>query len=357
MSNTSAILAAVQKNDPVICVVFNDADGNILYRNPGFIQFFDKMAQSKAIREISALIHQDDYTYVKQSYERNKTGEQQSYIEFRLVFEHQIFFLRMNLRFDDIDGTSVAIAYLEDRSVEKKHIDYLQEFANKKNAALSILSHDLAGPLGVIQMMSDMLISHKDLESNLQIEKMLNLISRSSKKGIAMIQDLIKKEFLESIGVEMVRSRVNLVDRMNQLFEEYKSGEQMLNIDFTFEVESDEIYAEVDESKFIQVINNLVSNSLKFTPDGGRITVRITENEQILTISVSDTGIGIPKQFHADLFKKFNPAGRSGLKGEPSVGLGMSTIKTILDWHQAEIWFESEEGKGTTFYISLAHTE
>ena len=357
MSNSVSVLTAVVENNPAICMVFNETNGTIVYRNPAFRQFFRKMDNAKGIQELKMLIHPDDYSYVKQNYDRIKSGGQESYIEFRIEIAQQALFVRMNLAFETIDGTKVAIAYLEDRSIEKKHGDYLQEFANKKNAALSILSHDLAGPLGVIQMMSDMLISRKQLEGSLQIEKMLNLISRSSKKGIAMIQDLIKKEFLESVGIEMVRSRVNLVEKLNQLFEEYKSGELMMNIHFSFEVEREEIYAEVDESKFIQVINNLVSNSLKFTPDGGRITVSIATNEQNLTIAVSDTGIGIPEEFHENLFKKFNPAGRSGLRGEPSVGLGMATIKTILDWHQANIRFESVEGEGTTFYISLQHSD
>ncbi|WP_316799526.1 ATP-binding protein [Pedobacter frigidisoli] len=357
MSNSVSVLTAVVENNPAICVVFNETDGNFVYRNTAFRQFFRQLENATGIQELKPLIHPDDYSYVKQNYNLIKSGEQESDIEFRFEIAQQTLFVRMNLAFETIDGSKVAIAYIEDRTIEKKHFDYLQEFANKKNAALSILSHDLAGPLGVIQMMSDMLISRKQLEESLQMEKMLNLISRSSKKGIAMIQDLIRKEFLESVGVEIVRCRVNLVEKLNQLFEEYKTGEMMMNIHFSFEVESEEIYANVDESKFIQVINNLVSNSLKFTPDGGRITVGMETSGKMLIISVSDTGIGIPRQFHENLFKKFNPAGRSGLKGEPSVGLGMSTIKTILDWHQAEISFHSVEGEGTTFYISLQHSD
>ncbi len=107
----------------------------------------------------------------------------------------------------------------------------------------------------------------------------------------------------------------------------------------------------------MQVINNLISNALKFTPDGGSITISISEKDGIILISVADTGVGIPQKFHATLFDKFPESRRTGLKGEPSVGLGMSIIKTIVEWHHGEIWFESEENKGSTFYIRLPATD
>jgi two-component system sensor histidine kinase VicK len=125
----------------------------------------------------------------------------------------------------------------------------------------------------------------------------------------------------------------------------------------TFELFSSDpsIYVEIDEVKFIQVITNLISNAIKFTQDDGRITVRVEDKEDsgTLLITVEDNGIGIPKKYHASLFDKFTKARRPGLRHEPSVGLGMSIIKTIVEWHKGRIWFESEENKGTTFYIEI----
>jgi len=100
-------------------------------------------------------------------------------------------------------------------------------------------------------------------------------------------------------------------------------------------------------------INNLISNALKFTPDGGNIDLFVKENKEDIIISITDNGIGIPAKYHTTLFDKFSKARRPGLKGEPSTGLGMSIIKTIIEWHGGQIWFDSEENKGTTFYIRL----
>ncbi len=102
------------------------------------------------------------------------------------------------------------------------------------------------------------------------------------------------------------------------------------------------------------VINNLLSNSLKFTPYDGKIEVSITEpNEKEILIKVKDDGIGIPSDLQPFLFDKFTKARRKGIHGEPTTGLGMSIIKTIVEWHNGRIWFESSEGIGTTFYIEI----
>jgi len=103
----------------------------------------------------------------------------------------------------------------------------------------------------------------------------------------------------------------------------------------------------------VLAINNLVSNAIKFTKDDGIIDISIKEDHHTVLISVSDIGIGIPQEHHNSLFDKFTPAGRTGLHGEVSNGLGMSIIKTIIEWHHGQIWFKSEENVGTTFYISL----
>lgn len=122
---------------------------------------------------------------------------------------------------------------------------------------------------------------------------------------------------------------------------------------FSFVTSCDKVYVSLDDTKFMQVVNNLISNAIKFTPDGGKITLALEEQDESLLVRVEDTGVGIPQKYHATLFDKFTNARRPGIKGEPSVGLGMSIIKTIVEWHQGKIWFESEENKGTRFFVQI----
>jgi two-component system sensor histidine kinase VicK len=103
----------------------------------------------------------------------------------------------------------------------------------------------------------------------------------------------------------------------------------------------------------MQVINNLISNAIKFTPDGGRIELAVAQEPGRVLISVADDGIGIPEALQPVLFERFTPARRSGLRGEKTTGLGMSIIKTIVGLHEGRIICQSTENEGSTFTIEL----
>jgi len=108
-----------------------------------------------------------------------------------------------------------------------------------------------------------------------------------------------------------------------------------------------------DSVKFFQIIHNLVSNAIKFTPDGGEIDIVVDEKETSFVFCVRDNGIGIPVALHTSLFEKRTTAGRNGLNNEMSTGLGLSIVKNLVELIGGNLWFESEENKGASFYIEL----
>ena len=168
-----------------------------------------------------------------------------------------------------------------------------------------------------------------------------------------LIRDFIKQEFLETSQVSLVKVRVDLIERLRSIIEQYQHSQLNMAKTFHLESTSEKIFIAIDADKFFQVINNLISNSIKFTHDDGVISLRVEEKKKTILITVQDNGIGIPKKYHDGLFDKFTKARRPGIRGEESVGLGMSIIKTIVEWHTGKIWFESEENKGTTFYVEI----
>ncbi len=198
-----------------------------------------------------------------------------------------------------------------------------------------------------------MLDEYPEVAENENLKRLTSLINSSSKRGVTLIQELINAEFLQSSEASIVKYRVDLVGNKNIMIGQYNQSPQAGLHRFSFVTELESLFVIIDVSKFMQVLNNLVSNALKFTPDDGTITISLEEQGPNVLIKVQDTGIGIPEEMQPHLFDKFTMARRKGLKGEPTVGLGMSIIKTIIGWHNGEIWFESEEGKGTTFYISI----
>jgi signal transduction histidine kinase len=113
-----------------------------------------------------------------------------------------------------------------------------------------------------------------------------------------------------------------------------------------------------DEDKLKQVITNLVSNALKFTPEGGSITLAAQEDAEKLTISVIDTGIGIPKEFVGQIFERFKQVPGTRQTGGPKgTGLGLAIAKGVVEAHGGKIWVESEAGKGSRFRFTLPKTD
>ncbi|GGK80973.1 ATP-binding protein [Rufibacter glacialis] len=252
------------------------------------------------------------------------------------------------------DGQRLLVGHVEDVTTQRKYNDHLKKFSNKKNSVLNILAHDLAGPLGMIHNLSGLLTDQLKALEEEESQKTIALIERISKHGSTILRDFMNHEFLESSQTDLVTRRVNVTEKVREALEEYLGEKgRLMDVRFEFQYSHEEIFVDLDDLKFLQVITNLISNSLKFTPPGGVITISLEKEETTFLVKVADTGVGIPKEFHEHLFEKFTKARRPGLKGEQSVGLGMSIVKTIVDWHKGDIWLESEENKGTTFFLRL----
>jgi two-component system sensor histidine kinase VicK len=228
------------------------------------------------------------------------------------------------------------------------------KFGAKKNSVLEILSHDLAGPLSILQSLAGVLASKVKPYENQEVNQMIELMIDSCKRNVKLIREFVANEFLESSEVVLKKQRINIVERFKQVIEEYKNAENAIAKTFLFHYSNEPIFVDIDDVKFMQIINNLVSNAIKFTPDDGEISLRIEEKDNTVLFVVADNGIGIPADLQPVLFDKFSKARRTGLRGEESTGLGMSIIKNLVNWHGGKIWFESEENKGSTFYIELS---
>lgn len=147
--------------------------------------------------------------------------------------------------------------------------------------------------------------------------------------------------------------RTNIVTALRETIEQYRLAEETMKRTFNFSASSDIILLDIDEAKLLQAVNNLISNALKFTQENGTIDISLKEEEKTILLTIADDGIGIPKKHHGILFERFTSARRPGLRGEASNGLGVTITKTIIEWHHGEIWFESQENVGTTFYIRI----
>jgi len=217
-----------------------------------------------------------------------------------------------------------------------------------KNQVLGTVAHDLRNPIAAVESLA-MIMEMEDIDEDTQDN--LTLIRESCVKARTIIDDLLDAARLENPPTfETTRTEVNkcLLDIVTG-WKIQQGGKN--NIVFTSDVK--EAYAQINQEKFPRVIDNLISNALKFSEETDIVEVNLKLDKNRLIISVTDKGLGIPKDMLPTLFERFSGAGRTGLRGEQSTGIGLSIAKDIIESHQGKISVQSEECKGSTFTILL----
>jgi two-component system sensor histidine kinase VicK len=347
-----SLLLLTQRSDQLY-FSYHLANNHFVYLNPAFEDFFDITDTTPTVPLLLAMVHPEDQEYVISKFTACLEGKIAEDLECRIVRGQEQRYLRVFPYLITEGGEQLLMGYAEDITDFKSQLNVVSKHNAKKNSILSILLHDLAGPIGFIQNLTDLLGREAATWESTRANEYIDRVNQISKNSVKLIRDFMDHEFLESAGVILIRKRVNLIEKIRIQTDDYLRNQHELKKQISITSNQTEIFANIDEDKFLQVINNLMSNALKFTADGGKITVSMEEHEHVILVTVADDGIGIPQKFHATLFEKFSDARRTGLNGEPSTGLGMSIIKTIVEWHEGKIWFESEENKGTTFFIEL----
>jgi two-component system sensor histidine kinase VicK len=323
--------------------------GRFTYLDSELIELL-KINTDSPIDAILSMVYEDDIVDLEQQLEHLLNGSFKGNAEFRVKVEGTGRWLRLTPYLVQLADDKIIAGNIVDFTAEVNNLYSIQKFANKKNSILTMLSHDLRGPLEIARMIARSFSAHSaDTTTISRSKNLLKIIQQASD----LINDLIQREVDETIKVDLVKSRIDIATKLKEYTDELRSSEDALQRVIRYSASAENIYIYLDEAKFVQIINNLVSNALKFTRDGDTISLSVQDQGDNVLFVFSDTGVGIPEKFHATLFEKFTPARRKGLQGEPSIGIGMSIVKTLLDWHQGTIRVESKENEGTTFYFEV----
>lgn len=254
----------------------------------------------------------------------------------------------------------VRLKQLQNKLEEK--IDELQEreqrlnvLNKRKDELMRILSHDIRNPvtgiIGVAQLLSQ---SSDSIPADEQ-QNMYNSIEESGRKIQQLVVDLLNKDKAKQNISDLSTEKVNLKYLIKDVIELHQPSALIKNISFNFNI-SQSVEMKLDRQKMDQVLGNLVSNALKFTPEGGTISINLHERtaEDEVDILVSDTGVGIPqKEIEKLLGTNGKKTVRSGTRGEKGSGIGLDIIKQFTELHGGKVLIESNEGDGTTFIIRL----
>lgn len=228
----------------------------------------------------------------------------------------------------------------------------LQEVSQAKSAFLANMSHELRTPLNSIIGFSEILLEKTFGEMNEKQTKYANNIYTSGKHLLTLINDILDLSKVEAGKIELKIEEFSLQEILTECQTLVKSLAGKKNIWLEVKIEGISTI-KADPVRFKQIMYNLFSNAIKFTPDKGRVDVTAKPVDEMVQITVQDTGIGIAKEHYEKVFDEFQQIDSSYSKQYQGTGLGLPLTRKLVELHGGKIWLESEPGKGSTFTFTI----
>ncbi len=225
----------------------------------------------------------------------------------------------------------------------------LAELDRHKTNFISIASHELRTPLMIVQGYAGFLRHHATEETSADVDMVL----RGARKLQTIIDQMTNLNYLESGKLELDPDRVVLQDVISVVCIDWRPIMATKQQTFSVEMPDQPIQVQVDRNKIALVLNNLLDNASRFTPEGGSISVSLTPYTGKIAVVVSDTGVGIPKDELNNIFDRFYQVEDHLTRHHGGMGLGLSIARAVVEQHGGHIWAESAEGQGSRFIFTL----
>ena len=259
----------------------------------------------------------------------------------------QVFKMQLKILKENITERTKTLELIKEQNKKILEADKI------KNEFLANMSHELRTPLNAIIGFSEALNLKIFGELNEKQSEYIGDINSSGVHLLGMINDLLDLSKIESGKMQMSKEIFNVKSAIKEALNIVSPLliQKKQNIKFECKDESFEICA--DRRKFHQILYNLISNAIKFTPENGAIEIKATKDGKFLKVSVKDNGIGIPPAFHEKIFAKFQQVDNSYSSKQGSTGLGLTITKELVSLHGGKIILESKLNKGSTFIFTI----
>ncbi len=224
----------------------------------------------------------------------------------------------------------------------QKTLNALEQSQQNNTRMMRVVAHDLHNPVAAMVSLIDLL---RDGEYDDEQKEMFEMLAISGNNALKLIGDILHAK----PAMDMERLELDELVSYSTGLMQYRANEKKQ----TLILKVVPVIVMADREKIWRVINNLIVNAIKFSHTGKKIEIVLQKKDGHAILSVKDEGVGMSPILSGEIFQHFALGGRIGTSGEESFGLGLSISKQIIDAHGGKIWFESEVGKGTTFYVEL----
>lgn len=314
-------------------------------------------------------LHPDDTERVINSLQQAQNSDQEYNIEYRVIYsDGSVQWLKVSGKtFYDSQKNPVSMMGVVRKITEKKFAsdelarinesvikarDEAEEANRAKDYFLAIVSHELRSPLNSILGWSKILLT-KEVDDSTK-RSALETIERSARAQAKLIEDLVDSSRIASGKLRLELRPVSLFEIVKNAFNSQQPAAATKNIQFDLVSNTEQANVYGDSTRLQQVFTNLLTNALKFTPEGGQVRINFESDSNLATISVTDNGQGISPDFLPTIFKQFAQADEKVSRDKSGLGLGLVIVKTLVEKHGGSIRAESRGiGQGAKFTVTL----
>ncbi len=235
----------------------------------------------------------------------------------------------------------------------ERSLQQLKELDVMKSYFLSITSHELRTPLTIIKGALNLIDTEKDQMGPERYDKYMKMAQKNTERLILLLDDLLDLSRLEFGQLKLDLVQVDMVRLIRECLEEFRDEavKKGLTLHSTLVDHSPHLMG--DSGRIKQMLNNLISNALKFTPEGGTINVAMHVKEEVMELSVADTGPGMDEEEQKHVFDKFHQGNYTLTRQAGGIGLGLAIVKDLVELHSGRLWLTSHKQQGSCFYIQL----
>jgi signal transduction histidine kinase len=228
----------------------------------------------------------------------------------------------------------------------------LRRLNEEKNEFMGIAAHDLRNPLGAVKGYAEMILEDQDLPRQ-ALEDSARRIRDAAGRMVEMVQNLLDANRIERGEMKLNLAPANLYPLLSAVVEAQRPRATAKQQTIHLPDQPAVAMAPVDSNLMVQVLENLVSNAVKYSPSGKNIFTRLKQDERVVRVEVQDEGPGLSEEDQKRLFRKYVRLSAKPTAGEHSTGLGLSIVKKMVEAMNGQVWCESEFGRGATFIVAL----
>ncbi|HYC83086.1 MAG TPA: ATP-binding protein [Candidatus Paceibacterota bacterium] len=335
--------AIVESSDDAI--ISKSADGYITSWNKGAQNLYGYKPSEIVGKPVSVLMppgKQDDFPYIMGQLHAGKKIEH--YETKRVTKDGRI--LDVSITVSPIRDSS---GHIIGASKIARDVTERVEYERRRDDFVSTASHELKTPLTSQLAFGELLEEMIDRNGNAEYKPYIRKINEQTGKLIGLVEDLLILSRLRG-------GRLPIENKLFSIHKVVKQAVESLQLTTKHDIElrgKTERKVRGDSNRIGQVVTNLLSNGIKYSPKADKIVVKVAEKNGFAVISIQDFGIGIPNEYHGKIFERFFRVSDTDERTYPGMGIGLNFCKDIIERHHGKIWLASKKGEGSTFYFSL----